>query len=126
MVYMAPYVHKKKEQMMHGWGTFGMGNTMNSYYLYLALSKTYDYPPSHMATLNSDSPEHPFILKGCYCCWLLAFVIFFSSPPTPPPKSSLGFLKFPIPCVLMCNFLGNNGFMYTYGYIPTHVVRLGY
>jgi hypothetical protein len=48
MVYMAPYVHKKKEQMMHGWGTFGMGNTMNSYYLYLALSKTYDYPPSHM------------------------------------------------------------------------------
>jgi hypothetical protein len=59
----------------------------NSYYYILHFPK-HTITASHMATLNLDSLEHPFLLKGCYCCcWLLAFVIFFSSPPLPQKKA---------------------------------------
>jgi hypothetical protein len=72
---MAPNVKKKiKKKMMHGWGTFGIGNTkeltttsVNPMHNALATIYILHFPkhmitPSHLATLNNlDSLEHPFI-----------------------------------------------------------------
>ncbi len=81
-IYGTIYVLKKNEQMMHGWGIplewaiLGIATIISLHFPKHTITPQATWP---LVTWTPPRNIPCKILKGCYSCWLLAFVIFFSS-----------------------------------------------